>query len=152
MRLRPATLNDARCLLTWRNDPDTRQMFFSTAEVPWGAHFAWLTRVLADDAQKLLIWETDEGIPVGTIRVGPDQGAGRDLSWTIAPDWRGNGLGTEMLRTLVTTHPDRYRARIKPDNLASLAVCLKAGFRHAAQDDDSVTFHCDSRQFGTPAP
>lgn len=122
MNLRPATMDDAQRLFDWRNDPVTRAMFRNTAEVPWADHVAWLERTLADPTRILLLAEHD-GTPVGTMRI--DYGDEPELSWTVAPEYRNCGFGSEMVRMGT---PDNAVAWIKPENIASQRIAEKAGF------------------------
>lgn len=142
VRLRPATAADAAELFRWRNDPLTRRQSLGTDAIPWDTHVAWLGRVLADADRLLLIAEVD-GAAVGSVRcdvIRDGDGAGKGvLSWQVAPERRGRGYASAMLRAAVA---DRRLAglelwaEIKPDNTASRRAAEAAGFTcaHAAPD------------------
>lgn len=122
MKLRPATLGDARLLFDWRNDPETCAASLSPGPVSWDGHIGWLERVIGDPNRMLLIFEEDG--PVGTVRLD-----GGELSWTVSPDHRGRGIGKAMVLEAMSLGPTF--ARIKRDNLASQRVAYHAGFRLA---------------------
>jgi len=128
VKLRAATLEDARLLLDWRNDAETRANSHNRDAVPWDAHRAWLAAAIADPARELLIAERD-GVAVGTVRFDR---AGDDtvLSWTVAPAQRGRGVGRAMVRRAVERVPEaRLRAEIVASNARSIAIARAAGFR-----------------------
>lgn len=121
LKLRPAIMADAETLWRWKNDPDTRANSANSDEVPWNNHIVWLEAAIASDDMELLVAELG-GAPVGTVRV--DQGS--VMSWTVAPEARGRGVGKAMVCS--TAFPGAV-AHIKSDNAASQRVALAAGFR-----------------------
>lgn len=128
MKLRAATLEDAELLLDWRNDAETRANSRQHDLVPWDSHVIWLAALLADPARELLIAERD-GRAVGTVRFDRERDE-TALSWTIAPAWRGQGLGRAMVRCAVERTPTaRLRAEIVASNARSIAIAREAGFR-----------------------
>ena len=98
---RAATLEDARLLWEWRNDPATRESSRSSAEVPWDDHLAWLGDSLERTDRMLLLVE-DEAGPVGTVRwdLARDRQGEREweVSITVAPQRRRQSLARPLLR------------------------------------------------------
>jgi UDP-2,4-diacetamido-2,4,6-trideoxy-beta-L-altropyranose hydrolase len=124
---RPATENDAALLLSWRNDPDTRAASRSMESIEPACHIDWLRSKLSSPVTQILIAE-DGGKPVGTVRVD-FRGEYSELSWTVSPLARGNGVGTQMLVRAARAIPVRpLRAEIKPGNTASVRMAEKCGF------------------------
>jgi len=119
--LRPARFEDAEILHQWRNDPDTRAMSTTPDEVPWETHVEWLTGKLADPDCRFLIAEQD-GMPTGTVRFD-----GKLANWTVAPDFRGQGVGKEMVRLAVDGEKEIV-AHIRAENQASRRIAEAAGF------------------------
>ena len=125
IRLRPATADDAALLLNWRNDPSTRSSSFETGEVQKREHISWLTSVLADKDRQLLIAE-ENGVPVGTVRADLCDGV-YELSWTVAPDARGRGVGKRIIMLVASQISEPIRAKVKSDNIASVRIAKHAG-------------------------
>ncbi len=119
MEIRPATMDDARRLFDWRNDPLTRAMSNNTDAVEWAGHVAWLERRLSRPEPMLFVAEV-RSVPVGTFRVDGDE-----ISYTIAPEFRGLGYAVEMLRLAAERHGP-LRAEIKPENEASIRAANQA--------------------------
>lgn len=141
MNFRRATMADVDLLFVWRNDAHTRAMSRSGDEISFADHLAWLDKSLADARRELFICRDDDA-PIGVIR-RDDEGAVRELSWTLNPDCRGRGLGKAMLLNFVTQFPAPYRAEVKTGNVASRKMCLYAGFRPSGEKNGILHFSYD---------
>ncbi|WP_139230074.1 bifunctional UDP-2,4-diacetamido-2,4,6-trideoxy-beta-L-altropyranose hydrolase/GNAT family N-acetyltransferase [Nocardioides terrae] len=128
---RPATLDDARALFDWRNDPVARVASRSREEVAWDDHIAWLRRTLATPARRLLVIES-EGSPVGVVRWDSRGDHDWEVSITVAPVVRGHGLALPLLRAgeeeLGVAGPVRLVATVHRDNVASRRLFQRAGY------------------------
>lgn len=113
-------MDDAPRLFDWRNDPITVAMSNTPEPVEWAGHLAWLERRLARTEPHIYIAMVG-GYPVGVVRL--DDG---EVSYTIAPECRGQGHATEMLREVYRRFGPQ-RAEIKSDNLPSIAAARTAG-------------------------
>lgn len=103
----------------------TRAMSHTTHEISLEEHAAWLTRTLASTNRTLYIAESN-GVPVGTVRA--DQyDAGTELSWTVAPEHRGMGVGKQMVCLVASKLNGNIYASIKPENIASRKIAEAAG-------------------------
>lgn len=139
--LRPATLDDAAMLLAWRNDPVTRQESINTDAIGLQDHQSWLKRVLENPARKLFIAESANAA-VGTVRAdySPEQ-QHTELSWTVAPVYRGKGFGKVMVKLLADALADQLLyARVKASNQASINIALYAGFQFQAEQQGVCSF------------
>ena len=123
--LRPATMEDVDMLLDWRNDPQTRKASHNTSEVIKEEHVAWLSMTLVNTNRKLLVAE-EEGVPVGTIRADFSEGVW-ELSWTVAPHSRGQGVAKQMVALLAHEITEPIRAEVKTENIASARIAEHAG-------------------------
>lgn len=137
---RPATLADAVVLHSWRNDSGTRSASRSVNRVPWGSHLEWLTSSLVRKDRQLLVVERD-GQPVGTVRWDFVGGRDWEVSVTVAPECRGQGLAAPILRVgesaLRATGAVRLRAVIHEDNTASRRAFASVGYLpHLPPDTD----------------
>ncbi|MGV7214028.1 GNAT family N-acetyltransferase [Bradyrhizobium sp. UFLA05-112] len=128
-RIRSATMSDAQLLYEWRNNDSTRRMSKSRELVGWDDHVAWLDRRLRLDQPNLFVFEMG-GEPVATFRID-DQ----DVSYTVAPDRRGQGIAGIMLSE-VRSRFGRLRAQIYARNAASIRVAQKADLEVMILDDE----------------
>lgn len=138
MRFRPATTNDVELLLEWRNDPDTRKFSIRTDKVKRVEHVSWLGSVI-DSADRQLLIAEEQGIPVGTVRTDLSDGI-YQLSWTVAPDARGRGLGKEMVAMIAQKITAPIRAQIRSDNISSVVIAEYAGMEFEKELDGFLHF------------
>ena len=125
VELRRATMEDAGLLLGWRNDPETRAASHQTEPVRHADHIDWLRRVLANPGRQLFV-ALEQGEPVGTLRADFADGV-HELSWTVAPEARGRGVGKRMVALLAARFNAPVRAEIKRGNTASERIAEYAG-------------------------
>lgn len=128
MKLRKVNLEDWQTLLNWRNDPVTREYSLSNQVVEESSHIKWLTDSLANKDRELLIFESNK-VAMGTIRSDRVAENKFELSWTIAPSHRGKGLGSIMLQSFLEGRKSEFIARIFEDNIGSIRMVEKNGFR-----------------------
>lgn len=150
VRLRPASHDDSRVLLEWRNDAQTREASWSTAPVAVAEHAAWIERTLASSSRRLLIAEVD-GRPVGQVRLDLDGDGLAEISLTVAPEVRGKSLAAPMLRAAdavaLSWGITSLRAQIKASNERSLRAFKAAGYYGFAtvQRAEGPTWICERR-------
>lgn len=75
----------------------------------------------------------------------PDADGHIEIGYGLAEGWRGRGLGTELVRAIVTwllMQPGvrAVEARTLPENIASRRVLTKAGFRERGRDAGQVRY------------
>jgi len=133
LRLRPATMDDAARLLEWRNDSKTRSASHDGHVISLEEHGAWLERALTRNDIEIFIAEED-GNPVGTVRSESSAGA-RKLSWTVAPDARGRGIGRVMVKMMADRIRGPLRAEVKVGNTASARIAESAGLALDREQD-----------------
>jgi RimJ/RimL family protein N-acetyltransferase len=142
IRLRAATNSDARILHVWRNDPTTRASSHNTGEIGYDDHVSWLQRSLANPSRKIFIAEANKK-PVGTVRADLENGIW-ELSWTVAPDERGNGIGSLMVAALATSIKEPIRAEVKASNFASIKIAQSAGMTVMREESEILHFSRDA--------
>ncbi len=86
--------------------------------------------------------------PVGIVRVDVRDGAG-EVGIAVAPDFRGQGLGTALLEALladVATDPQvvTLTASVHEGNTASMRAFARVGFHSAGADGDFRRFRHDT--------
>ncbi len=137
VHLRAADESDLENTLAWQREPGTRQYFRQPNPPTRAKHEAWFRKRLSRPEPALWIVEV-AGQPVGTVRLdargGPDC-ARYEVSILIASAYRGKGIGVKALNCLRLAHPNaNLVATISPENKASIATFIRAGFRQIAPE------------------
>lgn len=134
--LRPADEGDARRIFAWRNDPDARAASIETREISWEDHKAWYESALADPGRQIMIAEQG-GRPIGVVRFDIEGGVAT-VSIALAPEARGLRLSRPVLAEALKQgdrRMQRYLARVRPENAASVNLFLGCGFRIVEKGD-----------------
>src|SRR3989344_251084 len=143
MRFRKATEKDSENLFNWRNDPETRAESLNTAPVLREAHEAWLARALKNPKRILFIVE-EENEAVGAMRADKlENEDGYELSWTVAPNVRGRGVGKQMLIQPISGEINApvFKAVIKRENIASIKMAQAAGFKQESEEKGVLVWY-----------
>lgn len=119
------TLPWATVLLDWRNDPATRRASHNSNCIHRDDHFCWLAKTLGTPTSRMVIAKIDS-LPIGTVRADYEAGLWR-LSWTVAPEARGRGLGRLMVGHAAFALSGPILAEIKADNRASVRIAEHVG-------------------------
>lgn len=125
MILRAATLDDARDVWAWRQDPHTRAMSRVQDEIDLDSHLSWFARSLADPARRLLVGEA-AGEKIGMVRF--DRGAQLEVSINVNPACRSRGYGRLLLSRAMEMVEGEVWAEIREENLASQRLFEAEGF------------------------
>jgi RimJ/RimL family protein N-acetyltransferase len=137
--LRPAAPGDLDLLREWRNDPATIAASASAAGVDADEHAAWFAAVLADPDRHLWIAQSDR--PLGQVRFDRTRGYVYEVSVSLDPEARGQGLGRELIaggsaRLFAETHASSIVARVRPENSASQSAFRAVGFKPVGKAED----------------
>jgi pseudaminic acid synthase len=131
VELRKATGDDARDLLAWRNDPETRRQSRVTDVISTHEHEEWLARSLSMMDRKLFV-ALHAGESVGTVRLDREQGDVWQVSITVSPGARGKRLAVPMLleleRRARALRAAVLTAEIRVENRASVTAFKHAGY------------------------
>lgn len=147
--IRRANHGDSSLLLEWRNEAETRAMGHNTAPVKPDEHAEWFDRSLKSDKRLLYIYEADK-TAVAVVRFDLEDDAAK-VSLTVAPSQRGKNLATPAMdaglaaMALEWPHVRYVVAYIKPDNVRSIRMCERSGFRHVHTEGDLSTYHVTFR-------
>ena len=129
--LREATMDDKDLLFEWTNDPVVRSESFHSEEISYEEHSKWFDRIMSDENElQFVLVSGDEDI--GQARLTIEDG-NAVVSYSIAPDNRGQGFGTEVIRLLQeearkNSRIHRLVAQVKSSNIASMKCFEKSGF------------------------
>ncbi|RMG84288.1 MAG: UDP-2,4-diacetamido-2,4,6-trideoxy-beta-L-altropyranose hydrolase [Bacteroidetes bacterium] len=142
-RIRQATMEDMETYWEWANDPVTRNQSFSSQPIPFESHKAWFTQKLFSPDTYLYVLEY-KGTPVGQIRFDLEKEA--VLSYSVAPEARGRGFGSFLLRKGIQrfkkdlVRPTSIVGYVKASNKASNRAFQQLGFRKAQVPGQEDTF------------
>lgn len=148
LSLRLVRESDCRLLFAWADDPVARAASFHSAAISWENHSRWFAERLQDPQSVIYIGENAADEPVGLVRF-QIKGESALLSVNVAPEFRGQGWGKELIafstRALVRAYSvRRVNALVKPDNQASVRLFEASGFRRAGKervaDEDALLF------------
>lgn len=142
LKVRPATMDDEATLLTWRNDPETRRMSFTTEPIDEQTHHLWLAYWLASSDRCIFIAEID-GQQVGSVGAAHLNGEA-DVGISVAPQFRGKGYAasvlSESLRMMIRDgFASHFVARVKPENAKSITAFERVGFVRVDSTSGYVT-------------
>jgi RimJ/RimL family protein N-acetyltransferase len=142
LQLRPATMDDSELLLVWRNDPAVRQASHDQSEIGLHAHQIWLRESLENPDRKIFIAEMGD-VPVGTVRSDFHDGT-YELSWTVAPEAREQGIGKLMVSMLAAQIEEPIRAEVRIGNVASVRIAEHVGMTLESIEDGILYFRRDN--------
>lgn len=132
LRLRPAGQEDGLLIWEWANDPKTRKNSFSSNPISWSNHESWYEKRLASTDSCIWILEYRQ-VAVGQIRYDRINSDTAQISFSVAPNYRGRNLGAELLQHSAPLACEKLGVRWLEgvtfvDNVASNHAFLKAGF------------------------
>lgn len=130
---RLANINDAELLYEIRNDPLTRLNALDQSLVQYKDHIIWFEKSLLNSARKIYIVHQEDRI-IGSIRFDKRQPKGWELTWALAANARGQGLGKLMLSQSLDLLTGPYYARIKEANVASEKIAIHSNFIKTASN------------------
>jgi len=132
LTLRPAAMGDAEVLFQWRNDETAWREFRNARPVVWEEHKRWLTKTLNGEFPGRIIMIAEyAGEKIGVVRSDERENGLSEVSYQVAPEWRGQGLGKRMALEFVKTHLSGHTlmAQIKKGNVASESVARALGLK-----------------------
>jgi sialic acid synthase SpsE/RimJ/RimL family protein N-acetyltransferase len=129
---------DARCVMDWRNDPETLRESFHSTPKRWPDFLHEFRAEYCDDPRFPPLFGLVDGRRVGFLRLrhcADPRGLNRftvEIGINIAPGERGHGLGRRLIGAGVQFARDRgaevVLAEIKLDNARSIRAFEAAGF------------------------
>lgn len=139
LQVRQADAADEWRLLEWANDPVTREQAFSPARIEPDDHRRWFAARRRSPDCRIMIGEL-HGLPVGQVRFDRQADAWL-ISYSVDPDFRGQGIGRRLLRAAVerfrrsTAYDGRgFLAEVKASNPASLRLFRSEAFAETVDD------------------
>ncbi len=152
IELRRAGRDDAYPLWLWANDEATRAVSGDRPLIAWPDHLDWYRDRLASPNALILIAESLDRRPVGAIRFeSTDAWTVARLSYVVAPESRGQGIGWELL-TRGTAHLLREAAAVtieavvRASNTPSIRLFQRLGWRSERRPDGQWLFRGPNRE------
>ncbi|HMW50165.1 MAG TPA: GNAT family N-acetyltransferase [Marinagarivorans sp.] len=137
---RPANQSDCRWLWQVREHPSVAMQSLNPSPIPYIKHCRWFRHLLRSQQRRLDIFIDDiSGQRLGYIRAEPYQ-TGQLLSWAIAPEFHGQGLGKQMLSSWCQAAETTLWAQIKAENSASKAIAAQARFTQIEEKNGIETW------------
>jgi RimJ/RimL family protein N-acetyltransferase len=132
-RIRRARDDDTFLLWLWANDPQTRKNSFKSEPIAWSTHKAWCSRSLSSPNSRIWILEHSY-LPIGQIRYERVSAETAQISFCVAPRFRGKGVGTRLLQSTIHLAGRELGVHCVQgvtflDNRASRGAFLKARFQ-----------------------
>src|SRR5439155_9303249 len=124
LNLRRVVREDCRVLWEWANDEESRRCSFQSRQIAWDEHLGWFHSKIADPDCILFMATNADDLPVGHVRYEVDK-CRAVVSINMAPPFRSNGLGKEVLRMATQelfagSRTTEINAFVKPENERSL--------------------------------
>ena len=130
---RNATIADTILYFDWANDPIVREQSYNSSVIDFENHKKWFESKVEDDSCLMLVFQNEEKLKVGQIRIQKENGKEATIGISIAYEHRGKGYAKEMLKIasdyFLDSNPNyQINAFIKESNLNSKYAFEKAGF------------------------
>ena len=153
-RLRYAgiTEKDAESIVKWRSDSEIISFFRIPVPTNLSSHLEWFhNSYLSNDKRfDFIITDKATGVKIGTVGINAIDYTERscEISYMIAErDFRRKGLASEAVSAMIGKISEEgictFFAEIHRENLASIYMIKKMGFRHCSQKNDFVIFRRD---------
>lgn len=135
--LRQVKLSDCSMLWNWANDSVMRKMSVNKNPILLEEHIRWFKQKLSSDDTMILILE-HYATPIGQIRFDINYTGEAEIDIFIAPTYRGQSLGTYLLKVGTKKYIDKNKKKerikalvgyVRPENEPSRRVFERAGFR-----------------------
>ena len=137
LRLRPALSIDMGLYFWWVNDPDVRRSSLQTGLISFEKHCRWFQARLSSDNALMYVLVDSDDLPVGQIRFERSESERNQalVSFSLDRLARGHGIAGCLLSLGLDAMRHQWGqkmcvvAEVKTENLASVRVFLRAGFR-----------------------
>ena len=129
-KFREVTLNDAKKLFVWRNNPNIRNISKNKNTLKFESHIIWLKKVLRDPKILFLIAENEKE-PIGVIRFNISQNIANVSIYKVPNSRKSFGLIKKSSNWLFKSNPNikGIRAEILEENEISYNAFYSAGYR-----------------------
>ena len=137
IQLRPVIEDDCEILWHWANDPVIRSVSFVSEYISWSDHVQWFASKLGEQNCIFYIALNQDNVPIGQVRYELlNQEA--TISLATSESFRGLGYGSRIIllgcqKIGQSSLAKKINAYVKPNNLSSINVFLKSGFKNKGE-------------------
>jgi RimJ/RimL family protein N-acetyltransferase len=140
LRFRKAKIDDIELIFNWANDPVVRKAALNSEIIKWETHQKWFERKIIDDNCIIYIFHNKLNTPIGQVRIENEKNEWF-IDYSIDRSFRGIGLGKDLIKQTIDKHGGKsFRALVKLDNLPSLNVFQKLGFKEMSRSNSFINF------------
>ncbi len=125
--LRKFNLDESVFLNKLRNKKYVRENSINSKEIPLKQHHLWFRKFLINKNNKFYLIKYYKR-NIGYIKI-ESKTKKFIVSWAILDQFRGKGITARFLKKLTNNKKNKYIAIIKKNNLASMKVAEKSGFK-----------------------
>lgn len=145
LKIRPVQPGDAQRIWEIRNEPQSRAIAASPDIIPLPQHINWFNnKYFGQNSNVCFVGELDDNI-VGYCRFDLDNNQ-YTVSIAVTSSMHGKGIGTLLLRQSIeqlnSTIP--LYAEIRKNNISSIKMFEKIGFKKISEDDKNLYFQLPS--------
>ncbi len=148
LHFRKANLSDSKLYFDWANDSNVREQSYQSNQIDFEHHQEWFKSKLGDSSCCMLVFESDDKLQIGQIRIQKLQNNEAIIGVSVASEHRGRGYAKEMISEATDYFLDInpsfvINAYIKEQNLSSKFAFEKAGYELKAMIDieNCSSFH-----------
>lgn len=148
LTFRKAISADVQLYFDWANDPIVRAQSYNSTVIDFENHKNWYESKIKDSSCLLLLFQNEEKINVGQIRIQKINESQALIGISIAAEHRGKGCAREMLLLASDYFLEKNKgylinAYIKEQNISSKQAFEKAGFefQNIIQYENCRSFH-----------
>ena len=140
------TKEDAEVLLKWRNLPSVRKFSKSSNEIEVATHEKWLLGRISNPLMNEFFFIIElAGSSAGTVRADLVTNGVFEISIIVDSNYRGRGIAEEAINLLLQQLKEKYpnseiRAEVHKDNLTSINLFKKLGFKEFGQVKNFILF------------
>ncbi|MDR2145849.1 MAG: UDP-2,4-diacetamido-2,4,6-trideoxy-beta-L-altropyranose hydrolase [Tannerella sp.] len=132
LKLRKATINDAKLLFDWANDDEVRTTAVIKKKIEWEEHIHWFTNKLKSNQSHIFILTDAENEHIGVVRFDKEDDAFM-ISYSIDKSHRRKGMGLLILQLGCKKMREEvpnctFKALVQTDNTASNKIFVTLGF------------------------
>jgi RimJ/RimL family protein N-acetyltransferase len=147
--IRPVNINDSQMVLNWRNDSSVRKWSQKTELIDVDAHQKWFMDWILDYSRKgfFYIIQTKKA-SVGMLRLDFESKNTLEISIIVDPRYQGQGVARSAIRIALAEVQKKLsettiRATVHCDNLGSIRLFSKLGFKHVEHVDNFLILRRD---------